>query len=91
MAVKRRKVATEVTRRTVKPWTTAQIFSQSGSNSRYNVRYARVRINMTQTIVPTVPFVIHVDREYFVRVNTNPLQYCSATFGKASLADVIGG
>jgi hypothetical protein len=70
-------------KRAVKPWIVAEIFTRCDAR-RMNVRQARVTIDTT-SIVPSVPYVIRVDDEYFVCTDTNPLQYASATFGTATL------
>jgi hypothetical protein len=71
------------TKRAIKPWIVAEIFTRSAA-LRLNVRQVRVTVDTT-SIVPTVPYVLRVDGEYFVRIDTNPLQYASATFGTATL------
>lgn len=41
--------------------------------------------------VPVVSEIIKIDRDYYVKVEDNPLRYVLKTFSKGSLVESIGG
>ena len=51
-----------------------------------NARYT-VRVSVTMGAIPTVPMIIKYGNDYYVRTSTSPLEYSSATFGKAVTND----
>jgi len=62
------------------PYITAFAFRLEGdSTARYTVR---VPVSLKGS-TPTVPRIILFEKEYYLRTNTNPLEYRSASFGKA--------
>jgi hypothetical protein len=44
-----------------------------------------VRVPVTFGSIPTVPLVIKFEKDYYVRTSNSPLEYTSASFGKATL------
>lgn len=78
---KAKKRATRKTKkRAVKPWISAAIIG--GFSGQMVERYVRVPI--FDGIVPEVPTVLQVEKEFFTLVETNPLRYRVATFKKGT-------
>jgi len=40
----------------------------------------------SQKAIPTIPLIIKYEKDYYVKTSNNPLEYSSATFGKATKA-----
>jgi len=63
----------------VKPWITAHaIVCEQG---RVVTNTVRVPVTLKGSI-PTVPYIIQFEKDYYVKTSTNPLEYTSASFGK---------
>ena len=64
-----------------KPWITAHAIVREQGRIVSNT--VRVPVDMKESI-PTVPYIIQFEKDYYVRTGTNPLEYTSASFGKAT-------
>lgn len=56
----------------------------------YDQRVARVPV-FFEGGIPVVAEIIKVEKDYYYRVDTNPLRYLLMTFSKAELVDDLGG
>ncbi len=65
----------------IKPWITAHAIVRE--QLRIVTNTVRVPVSASTT-GPTVPYIIKFEKNYYVRTNTNPLEYTSASFGKAT-------
>ena len=63
----------------VKPWITAHAIVRE--QGRVVTNTIRVPVNLKGSI-PTVPYIIQFEKDYYVKTSTNPLEYTSASFGK---------
>ena len=64
-----------------KPWITAHAFVREPLLIVQHT--VRVPVDM-KGLTPRVPYIIKVEQDYYVKTNTRPLEYTSASFGKAT-------
>ena len=65
------------------PFITAHAFVRESTSIVCHT--VRVPVNMQN--VPTIPLIIKFEKDYFVKTCNSPLEYTSASFGKAVTND----